>query len=166
MIISVWILPRMRNISDKSWRENQNTFYAQKHFSFPENHVFNVVTWKKCGRARQAADDNISRRTRMACWVTKATDLHSECIIVISFPSRQWLHEHASALRYTYVACLFPHFIAGVVSALQIFWLQIFMHLFLLHELYLFCWINYPVIFIFYTVQENKIQSQTTNYLH
>ena len=33
MIISHWILLRMRNVSDKSCRENQNTFYAQTIFS-------------------------------------------------------------------------------------------------------------------------------------
>jgi hypothetical protein len=29
---------------------------------------------KKYGRARQATDDNIIRRMRFACWITKATD--------------------------------------------------------------------------------------------
>jgi hypothetical protein len=34
----------------------------------------------------QATDDNIIRRMRFACWVTKATDAHSEYIIHIAFP--------------------------------------------------------------------------------
>jgi hypothetical protein len=38
--------------------------------------------WKKYGTARQATDDNIIRRMRFACWVTKATDTHSEYVIV------------------------------------------------------------------------------------
>jgi hypothetical protein len=33
---------------------------------------------EKYGRARQATDDNIIRRMRFACWITKATDTHSE----------------------------------------------------------------------------------------
>jgi hypothetical protein len=43
---------------------------------------------------------HISRR------VPKATNTHSEHVIVIVFPLRQWLHKRASVLRYTYMACL------------------------------------------------------------
>jgi hypothetical protein len=34
---------------------------------------------------RQAAYDNVIRRMRFACWLTKATDTHSECVILIAF---------------------------------------------------------------------------------
>ena len=44
-------------------------------------------------------------RMRFACWITKATDTHTEYAIVIAFPLQQWLHERASMLRYTYIAC-------------------------------------------------------------
>ena len=44
--------------------------------------------------------------TRIACWITKATNTHSEYVILIAFPLQQWLHERASVLRYTYTACL------------------------------------------------------------
>jgi hypothetical protein len=40
---------------------------------------------EKYGTARQATDDNIIRRMRFACWVTKATDTHSEYVILIAF---------------------------------------------------------------------------------
>jgi hypothetical protein len=43
---------------------------------------------------------------RMACWITKATNTHSEYVILIAFPLQQWLHERASILRYTRIACL------------------------------------------------------------
>jgi hypothetical protein len=43
---------------------------------------------------------------RIACWITKATDTHSEYVILIAFPRQQWLNERASVLRYTYIACL------------------------------------------------------------
>jgi hypothetical protein len=62
-------------------------------------------------------DDNITRRTRCACWTTKATDKHSEYVILIAFPRQQWLHERASMLRYTYIvlfASLYP--VRGVVT--------------------------------------------------
>jgi hypothetical protein len=41
------------------------------------------------------------RRMRIACWTSKATNAHSEYVMVIAFPLRQWLHEIASKLRYT-----------------------------------------------------------------
>jgi hypothetical protein len=52
--------------------------------------------WKKCGTTRQATDDNIIRRMRFACWVTKATDTHSEYVILLAFPRQEWLRERAS----------------------------------------------------------------------
>jgi len=36
----------------------------------------------------------------------KATNTHSEYVILIAFPRQQWLHERASVLRYTYISCL------------------------------------------------------------
>ena len=45
-------------------------------------------------------------RMRFACWVTKATNTHSEYVIVKAFPLQQWLHARASMLRYTYFSCL------------------------------------------------------------
>ena len=59
---------------------------------------------QKYGTARQATDDNIVRRMRFACWITKATDTHSVCVILIAFARQQWLRERASILRYTYIA--------------------------------------------------------------
>jgi len=46
-------------------------------------------------------------RMRIARWISKATNANLECVItVIAFPLQQWLHERASMLRYTYIACL------------------------------------------------------------
>jgi hypothetical protein len=61
---------------------------------------------EKYGTARQATDDNTIRRMRFAYWITKATDTHSEYIILIAFPRQQWLRERVSMLRHTYTACL------------------------------------------------------------
>jgi hypothetical protein len=44
-------------------------------------------------------------RMRIICWIPKATNTHSEYVILIAFPLQQWLHERASMLRYTYIAC-------------------------------------------------------------
>jgi hypothetical protein len=98
VIIFRWILLRMRNVSDKICTENQNI-----HFMF--NNIFPkiVLLWdnvEKHGRPRQATDDNIIRRIRFACWITKATDTHSEDVTLIAFPRHQFLRERASLLRY------------------------------------------------------------------
>jgi hypothetical protein len=43
---------------------------------------------------------------RLVCWITKATNTHSEYVICIAFSLQQWSHERASLLRYTCIACL------------------------------------------------------------
>ena len=44
-------------------------------------------------------------RMHFACWITKATDTHSEYVIFIAFPRQQWLRERA-LLLHVYVHCL------------------------------------------------------------
>jgi hypothetical protein len=41
------------------------------------------------------------RRMRIACWIPKATDTHSEYTIFIAFPQQQRLHQNTLRLRYT-----------------------------------------------------------------
>jgi hypothetical protein len=64
---------------------------------FFEDHVVYEIMWKNMVQPW---------RMRMACWISKATDAHSEYVILIDFPLQQWLYERASMLRYTYIACL------------------------------------------------------------
>jgi len=45
-------------------------------------------------------------RMRIACWIPKATDTHSQYVTLITFPLQQWLRERASMLRYTKSDCL------------------------------------------------------------
>jgi hypothetical protein len=40
---------------------------------------------EKYGRARHDTDDNIVRRTRVASWITKSTDAHSEYLRLVAF---------------------------------------------------------------------------------
>jgi hypothetical protein len=51
---------------------------------------------EKYSTARQATDDNLIRRMRFACWITKATDTHSECVTIVASSKQQWLRESAS----------------------------------------------------------------------
>jgi hypothetical protein len=79
------------------------------HFMFRSSLYTTVPFMEKGGKiwySQMATDDNIIQGTRFACWVTKATDTHPEYAILNTFPLQQWLHERASTLRYTYIACL------------------------------------------------------------
>jgi len=43
---------------------------------------------------------------RFTCWTPKATNTHSDYVIIIAFPLQQGLRNRASMLRYMYIACL------------------------------------------------------------
>jgi len=45
-------------------------------------------------------------RIRVACWIPNSTNTRSQYVTHIAFPLSQWLHEHTSVLRYTYIAWL------------------------------------------------------------
>jgi hypothetical protein len=53
----------------------------------------------KSGRAEQAADGKMIRRMRIACWITKATDTHSEYVINTAFPRQKSFRERVYMLR-------------------------------------------------------------------
>ena len=40
----------------------------------------------------------------IAVWITKATDTHSEYVILIAFPRQKWLQERTPTFRYIYCA--------------------------------------------------------------
>jgi hypothetical protein len=61
---------------------------------------------EKYSRPGEATDDNIIQRLRFACWITKATDTHSEYAVLTAFALQQWLLERASVLRCTFIASL------------------------------------------------------------
>jgi hypothetical protein len=60
---------------------------------------------EKYARTRQSTDDNVIRRMRSGCFITKATNTHSEYIILNVFPRQQWLGERDPVLD-VYVHCL------------------------------------------------------------
>ena len=43
-------------------------------------------------------------RTRIECWITKATHTHTQYVILTAPALQQCLHERASMLRYAYIA--------------------------------------------------------------
>jgi hypothetical protein len=71
---------------------------------FPENRAVYEKIWKNI--VEWGKPQMTIWRKRIACWIPKATNTHSRYAILITFPLQQWLHERASMLRYTYIACL------------------------------------------------------------
>jgi len=59
---------------------------------------------EKCYGTGQATDENIIRRMRIACWVTKAANILSEYVTRIALPRPQ--REGVTVLFYTYAAYL------------------------------------------------------------
>jgi len=45
-------------------------------------------------------------RMRIVCRMPEVTDIHSEYVTLIGFPRQNWLHDYASVLNYTFIACL------------------------------------------------------------
>ena len=74
---------------------------------------------EKYGTAVQATDDNIIRCMRFACWITKATDTHSEYVILLTFPQQQWLHERFSMLRYSMFPVLLIYVCTLMMASMQ-----------------------------------------------
>jgi hypothetical protein len=61
--------------------------------------------WQNMARVSPAT----IRRMRCARWITRATDTHSEYVILITFSRQQWLRELASMVRLYehYLSCLY-----------------------------------------------------------
>ena len=55
-------------------------------------------------------------RMRIACWITKARNAHPEYVLLTAFPLQQQLHERASTLHSTYIACLVICNLTGLQS--------------------------------------------------
>ena len=96
----------MINVSDRICIENQNT-YCISIFFFENHVVYKIISINIIvpGRLQMTVQYDTSK---ISCWMPKATNTRSEYVIIIVFPLKQWLHERASILRYTYVyiACV------------------------------------------------------------
>jgi len=55
---------------------------------------------------------------RIACWIRRATNTHSDYVMLIAFLPQQLLHERASVLRYTYIACPFTYSLCNCCNSL------------------------------------------------
>jgi len=101
LITSRWILLRMRNVSDKNYRENQNTHFVFSNFFFENRAVYEIM-WKKV--LEQDRPQMTIWRMRIACRVTKAkhtlTISNTYCFSIATIVTRTRL-----TVTSYYVAC-------------------------------------------------------------
>jgi len=83
--------------------ETTKTHFMFNNYFFENLSVFEII-WRYV--VEPDRPQMTTRRMRIACCIPKATNTHPEYVLLISFPRQQWLHENASILRYTHVACL------------------------------------------------------------
>ena len=61
---------------------------------------------EKFGTARLPTEDNIIRRMRIARWITKVTDTHSEYVILLTLHSNNGYLKASQCYVYMYLACI------------------------------------------------------------
>jgi hypothetical protein len=69
---------------------------------FFENRVLHEIMWKIIVEPDRP---QMTLSIRIACWILKNKNTHSEYVIIIVFSLKERLHERATILRYTYSAC-------------------------------------------------------------
>jgi len=82
---------------------NMKTHFMLYNF-FSQNRAIDEIMWKHIlerGRSQMTI-----WRMNIACCIPRATNIHTDRVILIAFPQQQRLHERAPVLRYTYVAFL------------------------------------------------------------
>ena len=99
----------MRNVSLKSCTENRNTHFMFNLFFFflffpSENRVAYEIMWKNTSTAGKVT--MTIWFMLFAYWIPKATQTHSEYVILTAFPLKQRLHTPLTP--QCYVICRLP----------------------------------------------------------
>jgi hypothetical protein len=97
LIISRLINLRMRNVSDKLRRENENKYFVFNNVFRTSCHLWDYVKEYIVERGRPQM---AIWRIRVACWIIKATNTHAQYVILIAFPQQQRLLESARMLPF------------------------------------------------------------------
>ena len=92
LIIPCSVLLTVRNVTVKNLEKIKTFILLSITFFFPENPAFYETM---CKNTVEADRPQMIWRMCIACWMTKATNTHSQYAILITFPLKQWLHERA-----------------------------------------------------------------------
>jgi hypothetical protein len=95
-----------RNVSEKIFRGKKNTIFFNTFFSPPPPpppqkivpFLYNMENTVEPDRRK-----TIKWGMRIASWIPKATNTHSEYVIRIDFPLHKWLKERSSVLGRGYI---------------------------------------------------------------
>jgi len=71
------VLLRLRDVSDNSFRENQNTHFVFSNFFFENRSVYEK-TWKNI--VERGRPQMTTWRMRIACWIPKTTDTNTQVV--------------------------------------------------------------------------------------
>jgi hypothetical protein len=81
LIIYRSVLLRMRNVGEKLRKANENTYFMFNNFFL--NSAIYEITWKNM--VQPGRPQTTIWRTRIACRILKATDTHSEYLMLLDF---------------------------------------------------------------------------------
>jgi hypothetical protein len=97
LVISRPVLLRIRNVSDRNSRENQNTFF----FFLENSAVYEIM-------CKTLKEPDGPQMAHVLCMLDTKGYKHTLriCNTYCFFSLQQWLHERSSMLHYTYFACL------------------------------------------------------------
>jgi hypothetical protein len=114
----------MRDVSDKSCRENQSTHFVLHIFFFFKFLAIYEIMWKSVVEL-----DRLQMTIWHMCiasWVPKATNIHSEYVILIAFPLQQWLY--ASMLHYMYITHLVIYVKYSSMDKVLLYFVGVLLH--------------------------------------
>jgi hypothetical protein len=104
MIISCWILLRMRNSQTTVVEKITTHILCSVALFFPRKPCRLWDCLEKYDRDRQATDDSLIRHRPITSPMNKDTNTHSDYAVLLTFPRKHWLSECASLLSL-YVCC-------------------------------------------------------------
>jgi len=96
----------MRNVSDKFVQKIKTQILCSITFFFFFSEIRAVceIMWKNI--VQPDRPHMTIWRMRIACWIPKATNTHSEYVTLIAFLQQQWSQERASLLLHVHIAFL------------------------------------------------------------
>ena len=95
--------------------DTNNGYFAWRPMHINDSILLNSCNnenWCRQRLYRKSEHAPIMRRCAKCCTAiqaihdSKATNTHSEYVIIIAFPRQQWLRQRASMLGYTYIVCV------------------------------------------------------------
>jgi len=119
VIICRSVLLIMKNVWSKICGKIQNTHFLFNTSNVPFRKTYRL--WDNMENIIERGRPQMTiRRMRVAYWIPKATNTHSQYVVLIAFPLQQWLYESPSMLRYTYMARIVVRYYQGTPSDLYL----------------------------------------------